>query len=300
MPTNPFFNQTTYTPEQDLMQDLSDEAIQIHGHNCYYIAREFVNLDTLFGEDQAVLYHHTYPIEMYIKSFSAFQGAGDFISKFGLHIEDQCTFVVSTRRFAEATRSQLARPVEGDYIFIQMTPNAAHAGVGMVVDKPHRLVFEIRKVDDKEFLFPLGDHYTWTITCEQVQYTHEPVQTGIPAIDTTVHDFMYAIEISLSTGNNKAFQVNETVYQGPSFIEATATASVIEHNTATKKLTVQKITGTFAGASNVIGVTSGAAWMVTTTPSILQSVHSPVDDNRSLETEHQNIIVDRGTNPRRA
>ena len=50
MPTNHHFSKGTIS-EQYLYEDLAIEAIQIYGHDCYYLPRTLVNKDQLFGED---------------------------------------------------------------------------------------------------------------------------------------------------------------------------------------------------------------------------------------------------------
>ena len=56
MAVNKFFhdsNKTSIAAERNLYKDLVKEAIQIHGHDVYYVNRTFVNEDTLFGEDNS-------------------------------------------------------------------------------------------------------------------------------------------------------------------------------------------------------------------------------------------------------
>lgn len=174
---NRYFNQTSYTPEQDLMQDLIDESIQIYGHDVYYIVRENVDLDTLLGEDHLERWANAYAIEMYIKSTQSFQGQSEFISKFGLQIDDQCTFSVSTRRFNRVFQNVLTRPRENDIIWIQMAPTK-------------RYLFEIRFVEDKEQLFQLGKLYTYELRTELLTHSHGRIETDIPEIDNLVNDYI--------------------------------------------------------------------------------------------------------------
>ncbi len=51
MATNVYFNNFAYGREQDLVEDLTIEAIKIYGHNVKYLPRTKVNVDLLFGED---------------------------------------------------------------------------------------------------------------------------------------------------------------------------------------------------------------------------------------------------------
>ena len=98
MARNKFFNQ--YTPvkqEQKLVEDLIIEAIKIYGIDAYYLPRTHVNLDKLFGEDASMKFDDALEMEMYVKSYEGFQGQEDFLSKFGLQIDEQITFVVAQK-----------------------------------------------------------------------------------------------------------------------------------------------------------------------------------------------------------
>jgi hypothetical protein len=66
-------------------------------------------------------YVTAFPIEMYLENVTGMDGEREFISKFGLEIRDEATFLVSRRRFA-ATIPQL-RPLEGDLIYIPLLQN---------------------------------------------------------------------------------------------------------------------------------------------------------------------------------
>src|SRR4051812_47748643 len=101
MPVNPHFNFTTQASEQGLLNDLIVESIQIYGHTAYYIPREVVNLDRLFGEDPMATYEGAHEIEVYLKSSGSFTGASETLSKFGLVIEDDATFLLSATRFTQ-------------------------------------------------------------------------------------------------------------------------------------------------------------------------------------------------------
>ena len=61
MPTNHFFSKGTIS-EQYLYEDLAIEAIQIYGHDVYYLPRTLVNKDELFGEDPLSKFSDAYTI----------------------------------------------------------------------------------------------------------------------------------------------------------------------------------------------------------------------------------------------
>lgn len=280
-PVNQYFNFTTHTGEQGLTEDLIIEAIQIHGHDAYYVKRDDVDIDQLLGEDSLAKYATAWPVEIYIKSIDAFAGRSEMFSKFGVTIEDQCTFVVAVRRFNQVTSGALVRPRENDLIYIQMTPT-------------NRYLFEIRFVEDKEQLFQLGKLYTYELRCEMMNFGHERVQTNIPELNNVATTEAYTLQIGLGAGAG-TYTDGETVYQGTSFIDAGATGTVLTSNSSV--LVLQNITGTFGNTENIVGVTSNASYAVLEAPETDPSVADPLADNLLLADEAEDIIVVRGSNP---
>ena len=99
--------------------------MQIYGMDVYYMPRESRDqVDYIFGEDTLKTFTKAYPIEMYLEDVLGMEGEGDIISKFGLEIRDEMTFLVSRRRFKYATASSnLIRPREGDLLYIPLIQN---------------------------------------------------------------------------------------------------------------------------------------------------------------------------------
>ena len=62
MTTNVYFSKGTPN-EQHLYEDLAIEAIQIYGHDVFYIPRTLVNKDELFGESALSRFDDAYGIE---------------------------------------------------------------------------------------------------------------------------------------------------------------------------------------------------------------------------------------------
>jgi hypothetical protein len=289
MPTNPYLNTTKFVPEQDLIQDLMDEAIAAYGHSVYYVPRNDGNIDAFLGEDPLANFSEAFEIEMYVKSFDAFQGQSEFIGKFGLHIEDQIILSVSERRFRNAVRSPSAisftRPRENDLIYIEMTPS-------------NRYLFNIRFVENKETLFQLGKLYTYELRCEMMNFNNERISTGVEEINDAASRFAYAINLDMQIGGTGTFRETETVYQGASLESATATGMVSSWDGIARILQVQQITGTFVGNTSVVGDTSGASWtVVNETPETAPTVNDPITDNEFLQGNPLNVVVARGTRP---
>ena len=199
MARNRFFNQ--YTPvkqEQSLVEDLIIESIKIYGIDGYYLPRTHVNLDKIYGEDASVLFDDALEMELYVKSFDGFAGQEDFLSKFGLQIDESVTFVISQKRFTQSLKTSLiteysyniltedgdellsnrndvseydyeaiVRPREGDLISIPMLKG----------------IYEIKFTQNIETFYQLGKLYTYEIRCDRLEYSSERIDTDVADID---------------------------------------------------------------------------------------------------------------------
>jgi hypothetical protein len=174
MPTNPVFQSGVpigRSDEQRLLEELNIEALKIFGHDVYYIPRKLVKEDTLFGEDVLSKFDQAVPLEMYLKNTEGY-GGGDFMSKFGVQINDTATFVVSRLRWDQAVaRKGLGildqRPSEGDLLYLPITSS----------------LFEIKFVEHENPFYQLGRLYVFELSCELFVYSSEKIDTGIGEID---------------------------------------------------------------------------------------------------------------------
>ena len=95
-------NLTALKTEQNLYRDLVKEAIQIYGHDVYYVDRTTVAIDTILGEDALSKFTTQHPIEMYVEDAEGgYAGEKEIMSQFGLENRNEITFVVSKQRFQE-------------------------------------------------------------------------------------------------------------------------------------------------------------------------------------------------------
>ena len=94
-------NSHSLSTERSLYQDLIKEAIQIYGHDVYYVNRTTTAIDTLLGEDALSKFNNAQPIEMYVEDAEGFGGDKEIITQFGLENRNEITFVVSKERFQE-------------------------------------------------------------------------------------------------------------------------------------------------------------------------------------------------------
>ena len=95
-------NLASIQAERNLYSDLIKEAIQIYGHDVYYIDRTTVAIDSILGEDSLSKFATQHPIEMYVEDSSGgFAGEKEIMTQFGLENRNEITFVVNKKRFQE-------------------------------------------------------------------------------------------------------------------------------------------------------------------------------------------------------
>jgi hypothetical protein len=296
MPTNLYYNNypaNQITQEQLLVEDLVIEAMQIYGMDVFYLPRESRDqVDYIFGEDTLKTFTKAYPIEMYLEDVLGMEGEGDIISKFGLEIRDEMTFLVSRRRFKYATASSnLIRPREGDLLYIPLIQN----------------FFEITFVEhenNQAMFYTLGrgrqgNVYVYALKLKQFVFSEEIISTGIDEIDEQIRDSYKRTEIILNTGSGN-YTEDEIVYQSPNNLaNATARALVYSWQANTKKLEIYLTQGEFANTSNVIGNTSGAIWVSSVVDDFVNdnTAFEDIVDNKRIQDEADAIIDFTERNP---
>ena len=94
-------NKSSILTERNLYKDLIKEAIQIYGHDVYYVDRTLVARDNVLGEDALSKFTNANPIEMYVEDSEGFGGDKEIITQFGLENRNEITFVVSKEKFQQ-------------------------------------------------------------------------------------------------------------------------------------------------------------------------------------------------------
>lgn len=211
MATNAYFKNFTYGREQDLIEDLTIEAIKVYGHNVKYMPRTIVDLDHLYGEDTLSKFDEAIDIEMYIKNVEGFEGEGDLLSRFGLEIRDQITFTVARRRFDQAiTSPKIMTEVGYNLIFEDgstTTPSRQYltgspdtdsfmlegSDYLNTINRPQEgdliyfpmvgKIFEIKFVEHEQIFYQTGRLQTYDVRCELFEYSSERIDTGNTEID---------------------------------------------------------------------------------------------------------------------
>lgn len=206
--------------EQSLYANLIAEAIQIHGHDVYYLDRTLVAEDTVLGEDSLSKFNTQAPIEMYMEnSDGGYAGEREVITQFGLENLSEATFVVSKVRFQEKTKqiqiedgtdstssgsillesgSIATSKLEGEIFYIQNETDATDADRPLEGDAIYhpllKKLFEINFVDHDDPFHQLDTNPVYKMRCRLFDYGSEALDTGITDID--------AIEDSLSIASS--------------------------------------------------------------------------------------------------
>lgn len=170
MASNIFVDFYTESSEQDLLQDLVQEAVRFAGHDCWYLPRTVVNRDEIFTEPEYGTYDSAFLVDFYIKTTTQMGGEGALMSKFGFELRDELVLTISKKTFQEEIldeRPDVLRPREGDLIFIPMIGS----------------MFTIKYVDKKAFFYQLGDLQAYDLTMELYEGQSEVFNTGVPEID---------------------------------------------------------------------------------------------------------------------
>ena len=200
MSTNVFFSRGTPN-EQHLYADLTIEAIQIFGHDVFYIPRTLVNKDELFGEDALSRFDDAYGIEMWMETQEGYEGEKDIVTRFGLDIQNETSFVVSRRRWDDVVSRNdnlivNTRPDEGDLIYFPAV----------------KRLWIISFVDHDDPFYQVNNLPVYKLYCRSWEYSSERLDTGISAIDaietqrsTDASGYEFSLE------NQAAF--NETIGQ---------------------------------------------------------------------------------------
>ena len=200
MALNPFFLQGSKS-EQNLVQDLINETISIHGIEFIYMPRIFVNTKTILREVTTSKFDRAFPIEGYIESYEGFDSGYNLLTKFGVRSTAEMKVVISQVRYAEYIQPLLqdvtglskdpTRPLEGDLLWFPLRD----------------ILFEIKYVDDVHNFYQLQENYTYLLTLEPFEYEDEQINTGLNEVDDDFQTAGYNVTMKLSGAGSTATAV---------------------------------------------------------------------------------------------
>jgi len=233
--------------EQSLYANLIAEAIQIHGHDVYYLDRTLVAEDTVLGEDSLSKFNTQAPIEMYMEnSDGGYAGEQEVITQFGLENLSEATFVVSKVRFQEKTKqiqiedgtdstssgsillesgSIATSKLEGETFYILNETDATDADRPLEGDAIYhpllKKLFEINFVDHDDPFHQLDTNPVYKMRCRLFDYGSEELDTGITDIDAiedslsvASSDYQFTLEQATGTTINQEIRIDHATSEG--------------------------------------------------------------------------------------
>lgn len=154
---NPYVNFNHYKNSQILADVLVAESIQMRGVECYYVPREYVSPDLIFGEDLKNKFTKAWKFAAYLNSFEGYEGAKSFFSNFGMQVQDEVTLSINPNLFKHQVNGK--EPKEGDLIYFPMDNS----------------LFEINWVEPYDPFYQLGKNAIRKITAGKFIYSGEEI-----------------------------------------------------------------------------------------------------------------------------
>ena len=238
-------NSTAITSEKNLYSDLVKEAIQIFGHDVYYIDRTTVAIDNVLGEDSLSKFTSQVPIEMYVENAEGgYEGEKELMTQFGLENRNELTLVVHKERFQDLTKqiqiesgtdstggsillesgtidqssdsSVLETITTGSDFYILTETDAVSTDRPLEGDLVYHpilgKIFEVSFVDHDEPFHQLDNNPIYKLNCKQFEYSSDALDTGITDIDSiedtesrNTRDFEFTLE--QSTAQNEEINI---------------------------------------------------------------------------------------------
>ncbi len=196
-----FYIRDNVRSEQNLFEDIVIESLKIYGQDVYYLPRDTVFEDRVFGDEIPAKYNSSYKIEMYIDNIEGFDGEGDLFTRFGVEIRDEATFVVSRRRWDQTVGGDndinSERPREGDLIYLPLSKS----------------MFQITAVEHEQPFYQLSNLPVFKCRAQLFDYNSENFDTGIEEIQDIEedHGYTYLLKILGADINNKKPIVDGTI-----------------------------------------------------------------------------------------
>jgi len=279
MATNVFFNHAVNS-EQHLYEDLVVESLRMYGHETMYLPRQVIEEDSILNEDVQSKFGDAYSVEMYIENTDGFEGEGDLMSKFGLQIRDQATFVISLRSWERfiSLDSNLAtsfRPNEGDLIYFPLSGS----------------MFEIKFVEHEDPFYQVGKLFVFKLRCELFEYSQEDFDTGIGDIDLIEDEQAYSLNMTMNNGNNTDYLANETLA-----LNGTVVAEVVSWHQPTSKLLAKDITTTLQ-VGDILNGANGANFTIASIDDRMTFNNDAAAQNLDFENKDSSYLDLSETNP---
>jgi len=248
MAVNAFFhtsNVAAISTEQSLYSNLVAEAIQIHGHDVFYMDRTIVAEDSILGGDTLSKFKDAAKIEMYMENADGgFAGEREIMNQFGLQNLSEATFVVNKLRFQELTKqitiesgtdeeeggsvlleagtlALTATDLEGSDFYIISETDATDSDRPFEGDAIYHPIlnkmFQVNFVDHDEPFFQLDNNPVYKLRCRLFDYASEELNTGIDTIDAiedalSLNQLEYQFTLEQETEVGQSLSIDSELY----------------------------------------------------------------------------------------
>ena len=155
---NPYVNFFSSSNIQNLADVLVAESVQMRGIEFWFIPREFVNLDKVFGEDLESKFDKAWKFAAYLDNFDGYEGNNSFYSKFGMEVNDEINLTINPNLFKHQTNGK--EPKESDLIYFARDNS----------------LFEITWVEPYNPFYQLGQNAMRRINAQKFVYSGESIR----------------------------------------------------------------------------------------------------------------------------
>ena len=259
--------------EQNLFEDIIIESLKTYGQDVYYLPRDIINEDEIFGQDVPSTFNSSYRIEMYIDNIEGFEGEGDLFTRFGVEIRDEATFVVARRRWSQTVAKydnniNSIRPKEGDLIYLRLSNK----------------LFEITHVEHEQPFYQLQNLPVYKLRAQLFEYNDNNFDTGVAAIDNI--EAKYAYTYILTLGESGSIEPGKTVTQTlPSGV--VMTGEVSRYSDSDQKLHLIHV-GASDGKFHTF--TTGTIRIGDEIPAVNRTITATTEDNKISQNEQNDIF----------
>ena len=259
--------------EQNLFEDIIIESLKTYGQDVYYLPRDIVNEDEIFGQDVPSTFNSSYRIEMYIDNIEGFEGEGDLFTKFGVEIRDEATFVVARRRWSQTVAKydndiNSIRPKEGDLIYLRLSNK----------------LFEITHVEHEQPFYQLQNLPVYRLRAQLFEYNDENLDTGVAEIDTIEKDYAYTYILTLGESGTiePGTIVTQTLSSGVKI-----TGEVSKYSDSDQKLHLIHVGASDGKFHTFI---TGTIEIGNEVPAVNRTVTATTEDNKISQNEQNDIF----------
>ena len=185
---------------------------------------------------------------MYVKNVEGFEGEGEFMSKFGVQLNDQLTLTVARKRFDQIRTEKLTTEVGYNYLqesantdspsrqfltgnnhtesIVLETGTTGVNSYSITANRPQEgdlvffplvnKIFEIKFVEHEDIFYQTGRLQSYDLRCELFKYSSEQIRTGNTEIDSTetagtLDTLLY--ELLLEDGNKLLEEEGDSIVQ---------------------------------------------------------------------------------------